>query len=259
MKPMYSLLALTIVLAFSLKSVAQKNLELTGKTLNLKIKSSSGNNGNAVVYNADKNFYYAAFAGNEVYPLETFDENGNNLYQGETGADIRGLWYNPKTKNLEANGYNDFGFITIKTDSRGYAGTGTETIYKGMNQPSAQSCGNIDKKGDNILYYYKGAIVGYERETGRKSDLSIYLYMPTTLENINTTAFIYTGQKKMEIGLLNHAHKEVYLFNIKNGDHTATIKLPSDAATHNQFRFAYANGYIFLYDSDSRSWTGYEF
>jgi hypothetical protein len=88
--------------------------------------------------------------------------------------------------------------------------------------------------------------------------MSIYLNMPTSLENINTTAFIYTGTKKMEIGLLNHAHKEIYLFNLKNGEHMATVKLPGDAITHNVFRFAYANGYIFLYDQDTRSWTGYQ-
>ncbi|MCT4622685.1 MAG: hypothetical protein N4A46_03600 [Schleiferiaceae bacterium] len=249
--------SLALLLAIPFVS-AQKNLDLTGKTLNLPIISSSGNNGNAVVYNKDKDLYYAAYAGNAAYPVETFNSQGANLYQGKTGADIRGLWYNPKTQNLEANGYNDFGFITIKTDSRGYAGTGTETIYKGMNQPSAQACGNIDRKGEQILYYTNGSVVGYDRETGKQTDLKVYLETPTSLDNINTTAFIYTGKKKMEIGLLNYAHKEVYFFNLKNGEHTATVKLPGDAVTHNIFRFAFANGYIFLYDKESRSWTGYQ-
>ena len=69
-----------------------------------------------------------------------------------------------------------------------------------MNQPSAQACGNIDRKGEQILYYTNGSVVGYDRETGKQTDLKVYLETPTSLDNINTTAFIYTGKKKMEIG-----------------------------------------------------------
>ena len=251
-----ALSAITFFLSSSLS--AQKNLELTGKTLTLQLKGSEGKNGNAVVYNSDKALYYASIAGNETYPLETFSESGENLFQGETGVDVRGVWYNSNSKNLEANCYDELGYYVIKTDSRGYAGTGTEEILSGRNQPSANSCGNIDSKGKQVLFYHSGSIVGYDRATGQKSDMSIYLSLPTTQENINTTAFIYTGKKKMEIGLLNFEHKEVYLFNVKSGEHTATVKLPSDAKTHNRFRFGYSNGYIFLFDIDSRSWTGYQ-
>jgi hypothetical protein len=258
MKFIKTAICLCISLLFEQNIQAQKNLDLTGKTLTLGIKSNEGNNGNAVVYNPDKDLYYAAFAGNSTYPIETFGSTGQNLYQGKTGQDIRGLWYNSKTENLEANCYNDIGFITIKTDSRGYAGTGSEIIYSGMNQPSKQSCGNIDKKGEQILYYYNGSIVSYDRETGKSNGAKIYLEMPTVLDNINTTTFIYTGKKKMEIGLLNFEHKEVYLFNLKTGEHSATVKLPADAVTNGVFRFAFANGHIFLYDGDSRSWTGYQ-
>jgi hypothetical protein len=251
-----ALSAFTFFLSHSI--FAQKNLELTGETLSLQLKGMEGKNGNAVIYNPDKELYYASIAGNEIYPLETFDLNGKNLFQGETGADVRGVWYNSKTKNLEANCYSEIGYYVIKTDSRGYAGTGVEEILSGMNQPSPNSCGNIDNKGNTVLFYHSGSIFGYNRETGKKSDMSIYLNMPTTLENINTTAFIYTGKKKMEIGLLNYQHKEVYLFNIKSGEHTATVKLPIDAVTHNRFRFGFANGYIFLFDIDTRVWTGYQ-
>ena len=250
--------ALVVSLFLSQNALAQKNIELTGKTLTLQLKGTEGKNGNAVVYNPDKDLYYATIAGNADYPLETFSENGENLYQGETGIDVRGVWYNSKTKNLEANCYDAIGYYVIKTDSRGYAGTGTEEILPGRNQPSANACGNIDRKANQVLFYHSGSIVGYERETGQKSDMSIYLNLPTKIDNINTTAFIYTGKKKMEIGLLNFEHKEVYLFNIKSGEHTATVKLPIESITHNRFRFGYANGYIFLFDVEARKWTGYQ-
>ena len=237
---------------------SQKIIELTNNTLNLQIIQKSGNNGNGVVYNSDKDLYYAAYAGNKAYPLETFSATGTNLHQSSPGVDIRGLWYNPNTQNLEANCYKEIGYYTIKTDSRGYGGTGTDLIYSGKNQPDDNSCGNIDKKGRTILYYSKGAILSYDRETGKSVGERVDLEIPTSIENINTTTFIYTGEKKMEIGLLNYNHKEVYLFSQKNGAHTATIKLPSSAITSSRFRFSFANGYLFLYDSDTRSWTGYQ-
>ena len=107
-----ALSAITFFLSSSLS--AQKNLELTGKTLTLQLKGSEGKNGNAVVYNSDKALYYASIAGNETYPLETFSESGENLFQGETGVDVRGVWYNSNSKNLEANCYDELGYYVIK-------------------------------------------------------------------------------------------------------------------------------------------------
>lgn len=237
---------------------AQKLIPITDKTITLSIKQESGTNGNAVVYNADKQLYYASYAGNSSYPLETFDANGNNLHQGKTGVDVRGLWWNPKTKDLETNAYKDGGLFIIKTDSRGYGGVGSQNVYSGQHQPDDNSCGDIGKKGDEIFFLNENWVYSYDRETGEKTSRNIKLDIPTNLNNINYTSFIYTGKKKMEVGVLNYAHNEVYLFNLKNGSHTGTIKLPSDAETNYVFRFSYANGYIFLYDKESRSWTGYQ-
>ena len=257
MKHFKPLLTGLFIAAFTTVTFGQKNIDITSKRMHLSIEQSKGTNGTAVAFNPDKKLYYAAIAGNTAYPLETFDENGKNVYQTTTQADVRGMWWNVKTQNLQINGYSDFGIITIKTDSRGFAGTGTETILKGLHQPSGNSCGVADKKGKVIYYYDKGAVYTYDSNTGEKLK-KVYLSVPTSLDNINYTTVIYTGIKKMEVGILNYEHNEVYLFNVKKGDHTATIKLPGDAVTYSAFRFSYANGFIFLYDVDARNWIGYQ-
>jgi hypothetical protein len=61
-----------------------------------------------------------------------------------------------------------------------------------------------------------------------------------------------------EYALLNYQKKMVYLFNRTNGALAFTMKLPKEAITSDLFRFAYANDHIWLYDVNSRSWTGYQ-
>jgi hypothetical protein len=62
----------------------------------------------------------------------------------------------------------------------------------------------------------------------------------------------------MELGVLDVAEKKVYLFNRKDGSHTGTVNLPSDATVKEGFNFSYANNYVFLFDQDDRKWIGYK-
>ena len=76
--------------------------------------------------------------------------------------------------------------------------------------------------------------------------------------NINRTSMIYTGVKKHEYGFFDYKAKKVHRVNKKIGEISATVNLPSDAVTNDMFRFAYANGYVFLNDTQERAWTGYK-
>lgn len=226
-------------------------------SVQLCFQGTSGTNGSAVAYDPSSNHYFAAIAGNSVFPLEVFDGSGKNLYQTECGTDMRGLWWNSKTKQLEGNGYGSEGIIGLLLDGSGFPSLGNTTILGGAeHQPEANSCGVYDGK-KYIWYYSAGSFHMYSRKSGGAGK-TISVSGDVNLESLNNTSMIYTGIKGMELGLLDFESSKVLLFNKKNGSLAATIQLPNSAITHYSFRFAYANKHVFLYDVDQRCWTGYQ-
>ncbi len=227
-------------------------------SLILQISQTSGTNGASVAYNPDKRLYYAVIAGNGAYPLEVFDGNGNNVYQTDAGVDTRGIWWNPKTKTLEGNGYGDVGIFSYSMNSSGFPSEGTQTVFPGENHQACEQCvGTFDTKKKAMMYYASGYITWYSRSKGVEIK-KMALEVGSGIDDINEYSTIYTGVKNMEIGLLDYNNNKVYLYSAKTGKRTGTVELPSNAETHGVFRFAYANKHVFLYSVDSRSWTGYK-
>src|SRR5687768_9931926 len=135
---------ITLVSAFSLITsiaTAQPVKELK-KVLELKIPREGGANGASVTWHPGLKKYYAAMAGNTTYFIGVYDTKGTRLNPTtqETMFDIRGLWYNPNTKTIQMNGYEDFGWAEYKLDSKGFP-TSVKNIHEGMNQPEEQSVG----------------------------------------------------------------------------------------------------------------------
>jgi hypothetical protein len=227
------------------------------KTIVLKVGQTSGFNGTSVAYNPNKKLYYIAIAGNSDYPLEVFDETGAHLYNGKTHFDMRGMWWNKDKATLEANGYSGYGISSYQLNASGYPDAEPEQLTKLSLQPDAQSVGTYDYINKHIIYYNDGELIKVKRSDFSKIG-TVNLSLPVSKDFINQTTVIYTGVAGKEVGLLDYENKKVYLFDIKTGKLTHTVNLPADAITHSMFRFSFANGYIWLYDTDSRSWTGYK-
>jgi hypothetical protein len=252
-----SMVFITFLLTCS--STAQEFIQYPAPSIELKMEEYGGKNGASVAYNPIAKLYYCVIAGNETYPLETFDRNGMNVYQSEAYNDLRGLWWNPKEKALEGNCYAETGIVSLGLAENGYAWTGNQVIFSGSDhQPDAQSVGTYDPKKKEILYYDDGIIVGYSRKDGSPTKTYIQLDLPVDEYDINWTTLVFTGEKKMELGVLNPNEKRVYLFNRKDGSYTGTLIFPADAPTYETFNFAYANGFFFLFDQDERKWIGYK-
>lgn len=250
MKKIFSLVAATVVAAATLAQTGYT----ARKDFSLAFVGNEGTNGTAVVWNPDKQVYYAAIAGNADYPLETFGIGGNMKYANKADIDIRGLWYNAKTKKLEGNGAGELGFFSYDMNASGEPRNPVVSV-SGQNQPDFQSVGAFD--GKKVYFFFDGKIYSYS--TKGKAGKSFELKnSPASVSVLNATTMVYTGRKGEEFGLLDFDAKRVYLFD-KKGTYKASINLPSGAITHNMFRFAFANGRVWLYDVDSRSWTGYTF
>lgn len=249
MKKIFSLVAATV---FATATFAQTNYTAR-KDFSLTFVGDEGTNGTTVVWNPEKQVYYAAIAGNADYPLETFGVGGNMKYANKADIDIRGLWYNAKTKKLEGNGAGEVGYFSYDMNASGEPRNPVVTV-SGQNQPDFQSIAAFD--GKKLYFFFDGKINSYSTKGKAGKSFSL-TNSPASVSMLNTTV-VYTGRKGEEFGLLDYDAKKVYFFD-KKGKYKASVSLPGDAVTHDMFRFAFANGKIWLYDVDSRAWTGYMF
>ena len=226
--------------------------------INYTFIQSGGTNASGIAYNPNLNIYYAVIAGNSSFPLETFDATGVSLYQTNTGFDCRGLWWNPNLNQLETNGFNTWGIHSFNLDNNGYALNTGFSFFPGLNQPTAQSCGDLDFCTNEILYFNNGVITHYNRSTNNLIGNYPLTGIPTGLTNINSSSIIYTGCSNKEIGILDATNKKIYFFNKQTGVFTGESQLPNSAVTNNSFRFSYANNLAWLYDVSNRTWTSFQ-
>ncbi len=235
--------------------------------MKLRIDREGGANGANVAWHPVHKKYYAAQAGNMTFPLIVFDANGSKVSSDDltTMWDVRGFWYNPNTRTLQANGYNDFGLAEYPISSQGIP---LEPMKLDIpsSQPSSQSAGAYDAR-NNILYFYDMDKVGLEPH--RMSDGQVYRNIPLHLGNksgdeadalkynYNESAIVFTGIAQAEIGLLNVQKKQIELYNVSTGYMTKTLRLPSGAPVEPTLNFSYCNGTYWLFDKGARVWYGY--
>lgn len=256
MKLNFFLVAIVFAFVFTSCKTTSKINKSPKKGLVLKFEQEDGANAAGVVFNPDKKYYYIAFAGNTMFPLETLDENGKNLNQTVTAFDLRGMWWNTQKNRLEANGYDNAGIVDLGIGEDGFPGADIIDITKNSYQPDEQSVGAYDYDNDEIIFYKDGTVYRTKNyELNSKLELK---GISDKLSNINEMTMIYTGIAKSEYGVYNYKAKQVYLFDKSSGKLTETVQLPSSAPKSDRFRFSYANAQIWLYDDDARAWNGYK-
>ncbi|MFN8396748.1 MAG: T9SS type A sorting domain-containing protein [Bacteroidia bacterium] len=214
-------------------------------------------NCSGVGFNPIMGRYYAVRAGNPSFPLETWTSTGTQLYTTSAGFDWRGMWWNPNTNQLEGNGYFNTGLWRADINGSGYALSTGATLFTGMAQPDAQSCGDYDYAANEIVYYFNGRIYRYSRTTNAALGNYALTGCPVAFSSINSTTVVYTGCLGKEIGILDYVNKRIYLFNKSNGAYVGTSQLPNTAVTNASFRFSYANGLAWLFDLGTGNWFSY--
>ena len=223
----------------------------------LEAHPTDGNNGMAVAYNKEKSLYYTVFGGNSEFAIETYSLIGKKLHSTTAKADMRGMWWNEKKKQLQGNAAGDFGMAVLGLDGSGYAGAGVEFLYTGEKQPDFNSVGGFDNKKQRVHYYFRGTVYSYKIKSGKKIKKELELQLPTGNANINQTTLIHTGRDHYKYGVLDYQNKKVYFF-CKKGIHRGTVNLPVDAVTSERFWFSFANNRVWLYNGNNRLWTGYK-
>ena len=269
-------LLLSAFLMASLLGFAQlkkQDTVLLKRVMVLKVKGEGGANGAAVAWDPVAKRYYTAIAGNADFPMSVFNAGGmlisdTNL---KTQIDVRGLWYDTKTKTLQANGYNETGWVSYKLNSKGIPESVT-TIFEGMVQPNQHAVGTFDAKGNSVYFLDTSAdfvVENYNSADGKIIN-TIFIHPATTkaedidldwdvesMFDYNATSVVFTGIPKSEIGLLNVVANQVELFNLE-GLLVKVLRLPEGAPVNEMFNFSYCNGIYWLFNKDTRTWAGYK-
>ncbi|MGB3006301.1 MAG: hypothetical protein WBC06_07320 [Chitinophagaceae bacterium] len=274
MKKLLLLFAISFLL-ITVQSKSQTANKTLKKVIELIIPREGGANAASVVWHPIQKKYYAAMAGNANFCIGVFDIKGKMLSPISQKAffDIRGLWYNPTTKTIQMNGYNDFGWAEYKLDIKGMP-VSVKTLFKGMNQPDEQTVGAYNPVKKELYFTsYDGGIESYDTKSAESKDyitlhlgireenqdeVDLELNNEEVIEDYNSTSVIYTGIKGSEIGLLNYINKEIELYDINSGFLTKTLVLPDDAPTYDILNFAYTNSIYWLFDAEKRIWKGYK-
>ncbi|MBC7874311.1 MAG: hypothetical protein H7Y01_09965 [Ferruginibacter sp.] len=264
-------IAVLVLLFISAHLPAQVVAKPVKKVATLSMPGENGANGASVVWHPVLKKYYASFAGNATFPLAVFDATGKLLSSPglETMIDVRGMWYNTVSKKIEANGYDDGGWVSYVLDAKGIPGDIVQ-LQEGQMQPDVQSVGVFDAVKKRVCFLFEGSIIAYSLK-GEPLDEGIELKKSDKPEleegeledvdepakNYNATGLCYTGIVNAEFGVLNHGAMQIELYNRK-GILTKAFKLPEDIALYTNFNFAYANGTWWLFDKDERKWFGFK-
>ena len=234
-----------------------------------------GTRGASVAWHPEQKKYYAVMAGNTGYPLAVFDATGKRVSDDELTAmnDTRGLWYNPATKEINGNGYGETGWFRYELDKKGIP-TSSQAIFEGSYQPDGQCVGTFHPVRKEVMFLYNGKVSLYsladgstsgsvEINWGRKkasgnADAGSETETGETPSAYNGTTVIYTGIKNAELGFLNTEKKTIELYDFVSGFLTKELPLPNSAITESSFNFAYSNGIYWLFNMETRVWTGYK-
>lgn len=259
----------TIVSGYT--ATAQK---LPVKVISLVIPGEDGKNASSVVWHPTQKKYYTSMIGNSIYPMAIFDAKGKLIKsEFEAGQDLRGMWYNPLSKQIEFNCYDEGGWGHFELDKAGYI-TGVKIDVEGMTQPSAQSVGTYYKTGNKVLFLdedYVAVTYGITSRENAKTLTPVYPGCSTKEEADELTpddiiekmeernmSLQYTGLAKAELALLNVDQRKIELYDEKTGLLTRAISLPENIKLELSFNFCYNNGIWWFFDKESRTWLGYK-
>ncbi|HUR67512.1 MAG TPA: hypothetical protein VMZ03_14260 [Chitinophagaceae bacterium] len=231
-----------------------------------------GTRGASVAWHPVFKKYYAAMAGNIGYPLCIFDAAGKRVSPDSLNCevDVRGLWYNADKKTIQGNSFDAGGWFRYDHDTKGMIRE-VQYLTEEMTQPNAQSVGAANSLSKQIMFLHQGEIWFYSMEEPVKgATLTIHWGRtkadgmdpeqtdPVTPSAYNSTTVIYTGIKRAELGFLKPESYEIELYDVKTGFLTRSVKLPADAPMNASFNFAYANGMYWLFNIETREWSGYK-
>lgn len=250
---------LMLGLATTMFTTAQSPLMNSNCDITLTVQGEDGTNGVSVTYNPSTQLYYTVFAGNSMYPIEVHSSSGTSIATQEVGFDVRGMWYNPSTKTIQGISYDNQGGFEIKLNTDGtIMGSNATSFSYGMD---GQSVATYAVKKKSVMFVEGNTAYFFKPGKSKSKPLTL---SPTDMNTtLNTNGPMYTGVKNYEIALFEAETMTVHLFSASSGKETGKVALKAGSCAAieevpSYFRVSYCNDRVFLFDTYSRTWTGYK-
>ena len=201
--------------------------------------------------------YYGGNAGATSYNGFTWNESGVQQSVGTQGIDVRGMWYNPNTGNVEVNTFwsatGSGGLYSVNRGASGeWAGSGVQI----RNLPGAAGL-------QSVMDYDAGRNVLYSRSAS--NTVSVINYNTGLQSSTITLSGMFAGTVLYTIGYMpsldalvtfSAVDAAAQVFDM-SGSLLGSVGL-SGFGTVGAFGLAYENGLLFLYDQSAGSWNGFD-
>lgn len=234
--------------------------------------SMPGTNGAAVVWHPLQKKYYTTMAGNQAYPMGVYDVTGKRLSSENLSSqiDVRGLWYNPATKNICGNGYADNGWFHYELEPKG-AVKNMVIDKEEMLQPTDQSVGTFITGKNQVMFLNGNQVtlytnngseaksIGLRLGLTKKDDIGEAFEWAATIPDVyNYTTAVFTGIKNAELGILNIDNKQIELYDMEKGFLSSVLIIPEEVKTYPAFNYCFTNSMYWFFNKETRTWTAYK-
>jgi len=212
-----------------------------------------------IVYNPDRNLYYGTYGGNTSVPIDVWNSAGTRLATiTPSGYDFRGAWWNPTTRQLEANAFDNTSIAAKPIDNNGYpVATTVTTIFATGNGLSPQNLAAFDPVNNELIYYSGGVIKRVSRANNATIASATVMGLPVASSALNSNIVLYTGCSGKEYALYNANAKAVYFVSRATNAYVGMSQLPTSAPANANYGMSYTRGQLYLFNSATNSWSGY--
>jgi hypothetical protein len=240
---------------------------LTDAVKTLTLPRSGGSTPMNVEFHPLLNRYYATEGGNRARPGYAWDAQGNLLNtRNPIGVDVRSLFYNPNTGNLEVATYNaknggapadSYGVRIMNLNASGFFdGTTTSVLVSAPGLSDEQVMPAYDPARNTLFSRTGNKIHVVSRVTGARVDSVIIDTTGLGPSVLNSYALGYDSCYEVFITLAVNPGR--VLVHRRNGTRVGVVRLPDTTAAPGSYGMGYANGQILINAGGSgRPWIGY--
>lgn len=245
-------------------AMAQAILADAEPTINLPREGNGQSNPMAVAYHPGQNRYYGGDGGRNDYPGFTWDAAGNLLdVQAPINMDVRAYNFNPNTGNIEVVTFSAVGggspdaLMTAGLDANGFlSGTNTTALSAMPGLPGTQTMPAYDPAAD---VFYARSTTGTVNIVNRSDGtLAGTISLDLAAAGTPTLQSDFVGyDRSRQLLITVDTDNERALVHDLSGNFLGASNVVNFNPQQANFSAGYANGQLFLFDTDIDAYRGF--
>ncbi|MCA8928108.1 MAG: hypothetical protein KDC18_08550 [Alphaproteobacteria bacterium] len=219
------------------------------------IEPNIDHNASSIAYDPILGLYYGSQIGSSTYTADVWDGNGAIQQSLDPlNIDARSWFYNENTGNIELVTFSS-GLFSVNRDISGQLlGTYEELNASLSGSPTGQAVPSYNPLTNELYAYGSGGniVSVIDHDTGALKSTIELDFQSAGISGLNS---YFIGFDPVENALIGVSDSTAYVFGLDGsfrGSSTLTVAADGD------FDAGYANGQLFLFDSQIQGWQGYD-